>query len=176
MTVAVAGRLRVLDASAPLDYSVLSFRKSQSRSSCHLGEYGIHRIPFHFPLADRKLSPQSTRNRSLDKTERIRITMVFPPHLECVPPHLDIFCNIASDHLVSDYAGHRLLFLYVDPFNSSVFVSELPETCQNLPELEVTFTVRCCLTHCWLEGDVLRCANGERVDYSVSFTLENINN
>lgn len=36
---------------------------------------------------------------------------------------------------------------YVDPFYTSVFGSELPETCQNLPELEVTFTVRCCLTH-----------------------------
>ena len=65
---------------------------------------------------------------------------------------------------------------YVDPFYTSVFGSELPETCQNLPELEVTFTVRCCLTHYWLEGDVLRWTNGERVDYPVSFTLENINN
>ena len=41
---------------------------------------------------------------------------------------------------------------------------------------EVTFTVRCCLTHYWLEGDVLRWTNGERIDYPVSFTLENINN
>ena len=65
---------------------------------------------------------------------------------------------------------------YVDPFYTSVFGSELPETCQNLPELEVTFTVRCCLTHYWLEGDVLRWTNGERIDYPVSFTLENINN
>ena len=65
---------------------------------------------------------------------------------------------------------------YVDPFYTSVFGSELPETFQNLPELEVTFTMRCCLTHYWLEGDVLRWANGERVDYPVSFTLENINN
>ena len=65
---------------------------------------------------------------------------------------------------------------YVDPFYTSVLGSELPETCQNLPELEVTFTVRCCLTHYWLEGDVLRWTNGERVDYPVSFTLENINN
>lgn len=64
---------------------------------------------------------------------------------------------------------------YVDPFYTSVFGSELPESCQNLPELEVTFTVRCCLTHYWLEGDVLKWANGERVDYPVSFTLENIN-
>lgn len=65
---------------------------------------------------------------------------------------------------------------YVDPFYTSVFGSELPETCQNLPELEVTFTVRCCLTHYWLEGDVLRWTNGKRIDYPVSFTLENINN
>ena len=65
---------------------------------------------------------------------------------------------------------------YVDPFYTSVFGSELPETCQNLPELEVTFTVRCCLTHYWLEGDVLRWMNGERIDYPVSFTLKNINN
>lgn len=65
---------------------------------------------------------------------------------------------------------------YVDPFYTSVFGSELPETCQNLKELEITFTVRCCLTHYWLEGDALRWANGERIDYPVSFTLENINN
>ena len=31
------------------------------------------------------------------------------------------------------------------------------------------------MTHYWLEGDVLKWANGERIDYPVSFTLENIN-
>ena len=65
---------------------------------------------------------------------------------------------------------------YVDPYYTSVFGSELPESCQNLPELEVTFTVRCCLTHYRLDGDTFRRANGERIDYPVSFTLENVNN
>lgn len=65
---------------------------------------------------------------------------------------------------------------YVDPYYTSVFGSELPESCQNLPELEVTFTVRCCLTHYWLDGDTFRWANGARIDYPVSFTLENVNN
>ena len=65
---------------------------------------------------------------------------------------------------------------YVDPYYTSVFGSELPESCRNLPELEVTFTVRCCVTHYRLDGDTFRWANGERIDYPVSFTLENVNN
>ena len=65
---------------------------------------------------------------------------------------------------------------YVDPYYTSVFGSELPESCQNLPELEVTFTVRCCVTHYRLDGDTFRWADGERIDYPVSFTLENVNN
>ena len=65
---------------------------------------------------------------------------------------------------------------YVDPYYTSVFGSELPESCRNLPELEVTFTVRCCVTHYRLDGDTFRWANGARIDYPVSFTLENVNN
>ena len=64
---------------------------------------------------------------------------------------------------------------YVDPYYTSVFGSELPETCRNLPSLEITFTVRCVVTHYWLEGDVLTWMDGERTDRPVSFTLENIN-
>ena len=64
---------------------------------------------------------------------------------------------------------------YVDPYYTSVFGSELPETCKNLPSLEITFTVRCAVTHYWLDGDALTWMPGERTDYPISFTLENIN-
>lgn len=63
---------------------------------------------------------------------------------------------------------------YVDPYYTSVFGSELPESCRNLDHIEVTFTVRCCETHYWLDGDTLRWMNGARTDYPVSFTLDNV--
>ena len=63
---------------------------------------------------------------------------------------------------------------YVDPYYTSVFGPELPESCRNLDHIEVTFTVRCCETHYWLDGDNLRWMNGARTDYPVSFTLDNV--
>ena len=63
---------------------------------------------------------------------------------------------------------------YVDPYYTSVFGPELPESCRNLDHIEVTFTVRCCETHYWLDGDTLRWMNGARTDYPVSFTLDNV--
>ena len=63
---------------------------------------------------------------------------------------------------------------YVDPYYTSVFGPELPESCRNLDHIEVTFTVRCCETHYWLDGDTLRWMNGARMDYPVSFTLDNV--
>ena len=63
---------------------------------------------------------------------------------------------------------------YVDPYYTSVFGPELPESCRNLDHIEVTFTVRCCETHYWLDGDILRWMNGARTDYPVSFTLDNV--
>lgn len=64
---------------------------------------------------------------------------------------------------------------YVDPYYTSAMGTLLPESCQNLPELEVTFNVRCVVTHYWLEGDTVRWAAGERIDHPVSFTLTNCN-
>ena len=104
MTITAANRLRVSDASAPLDYSGSLFRKNPALSSAPLGEYGIRRIPFHFPLAARKPSPQSTHIRALGKNRRNRITVALLPHPGFVPPHPDIFCNNALDHLITDYA------------------------------------------------------------------------
>ena len=109
MTKVAVSRLRVSDVLDPLDYNGFLFPKSQSRSSFPLDEYGIRRILLRFPLADRKSSPQSTRIRSLDKTERIQITVVLPFHLEFPPLHPGIFCNTALDHLVSDYVANRVL-------------------------------------------------------------------
>ena len=63
---------------------------------------------------------------------------------------------------------------YVDPYYTSVFGPELPESCRNLDHIEVTFTIRCCETHYWLDGDTLRWMNGARTDYPVSFTLDNV--
>ena len=63
---------------------------------------------------------------------------------------------------------------YVDPYYTSVSGPELPESCRNLDHIEVTFTVRCCETHYWLDGDTLRWVNGARTDYPVSFTLDNV--
>ena len=109
MPITVANHRRVLDEIAQLDYNGFLFRKSQSRSSFPLGECGIRRIQFRFPLADRKSLPQSIRIRSPDKTEHIRSIAVLPFHLEFLPPHPDIFCNTALDHLISDYAVSRVL-------------------------------------------------------------------
>lgn len=63
---------------------------------------------------------------------------------------------------------------YVDPFYSSVFGTGLPESCMNLPELKITFTVRCTVTHYWLEGDTVRWVTGDILDYPVSFSIQNI--
>ena len=109
MTKAAVSRLRVSDELAQLDYNGFLFRKSLSRSSSPLGGYGIRRILFRFPLADRKSSPRQVRIRSPDKTEHIRSIAVLPFRLEFPPLHLDIFCNTALDHLVSDYAASRVL-------------------------------------------------------------------
>lgn len=43
------------------------------------------------------------------KTERIQITVVLPLHHEFLPQHPDIFCNIALDHFITDYAATRVL-------------------------------------------------------------------
>ena len=109
MPAAVAGRLRVLGGVDQLDYNGFLFRKSQFRSSLSPGEYEIRRILLHFHWADRKSSPQSIRIRSLDKTEHIRSIAVLPFHLEFSPPHPDIFCNTALDHLITGYAVRRVL-------------------------------------------------------------------
>lgn len=87
-----------------------------------------------------------------------------------------------SDHVIvngedpgfshTDPADDNGMF-YVDPYYTTAFGTLLPESCRNLPELEVTFTVRCCVTHYWLEGDTVKWANGDRIDYPVSFTLTN---
>ena len=108
MPVTVANHLRVLDVLEQLDYSGFPFWKSQSRSSFLLGEYGIRRILFHFQ-ANRRSSPQSTHIRSPDKTQHIRITALLLYLLGFVPPHPGIFCNTASDHLITDYAANRVL-------------------------------------------------------------------
>lgn len=60
---------------------------------------------------------------------------------------------------------------YVDPYYTSAFGPDLPESCQNLSELKVTFTVRCRKTHYWLEGDSVKSANGGCDDYPVNFVL-----
>ena len=109
MTKAAVSRLRVSDVLAQLDYNGFPFWKSRSRSSSPLGGYGIRRNQFHFPLADRKSSPQSIRIRSLDKTEHIRSIAGLPFHLEFPPLHPGIFCNTALDHLITDYAASRVL-------------------------------------------------------------------
>ena len=109
MTKAAVSRLCVSDVLDQLDYNGFPFRKSQPQSNFPLGGYGIRRIQFHFPLAGRKPSPQSTRIRSPDKTRRIRITVALPFHHESLPPHPGIFCNIAFDHLITDYAANCVL-------------------------------------------------------------------
>ena len=109
MLITAAGRLRVLDVLDQLDYNDSLSRKNQSRSSFPLDEYGIRRILFRFPLAGQKSSPQSTHIRSPDKTQRIRSVAVLPFHHEFLPPHPDIFCNIALNHLISAYAVSRVL-------------------------------------------------------------------
>ena len=109
MPATVANRLRVSDVLDQLDYNGFPFRKNQSRSSFLLGEYGIRRSLFRFPSTSRKPLPQSTRIRSPDKTRRIRSVAVLPFHLGFVPPHPGIFCNIALDHLITDYAASLVL-------------------------------------------------------------------
>lgn len=109
MPKAVVSRLRVSDVLDQLDYNGFPFRKNQPRSSFDLGEYGIRKILSRFPWADRKPSPQSTHIRFPDKTEHIRITAVLPLHHEFLRPHPGIFCNIALDHLITDYAASRVL-------------------------------------------------------------------
>jgi len=111
MTKVAASLLRVSDVLDPLDYNGFPFRKSQTLSSFLLGEYGIRKILSRFPLAGQKPSPQSTHIRSPGKTERIQIIVVLPLHHEALPPHPGIFCNTASDHLITNYADHRPLFL-----------------------------------------------------------------
>lgn len=64
---------------------------------------------------------------------------------------------------------------YVDPYYTSAFGPDLPASCQNLPELTVTFTVRCAVTHYWLDGNSVRWADGDRLDYPISFTIPNVN-
>ena len=109
MTKAAVSRLRVSDVLAQLDYNGFPFWKSRSRSSFPLGEYGIRKNLSCFPLAGQKPSPQSTRILFLDKAERIRSVAVLPFHHESLLPHPDIFCKIALDHLISDYAASRVL-------------------------------------------------------------------
>lgn len=65
---------------------------------------------------------------------------------------------------------------YVDPYYTSAFGPDLPESCQNLPELTVTFTVRCAVTHYWLEGDTVQWAVDDILDYPISFTIPHTNN
>ena len=108
MPATVANRLHVSDAPDPLDYNGFPFQKSQSRNSFPHSEYGIQRNLFLFQ-ANRKPSPQSTHIRSPDKTEHIQITAVHPRHHEFLPPHPDIFCNNALNHLISDYAASLVL-------------------------------------------------------------------
>ena len=108
MTKAAVSRLRVSDVLAQLDYNGFPFWKSRSRSNFPLGEYGIQRILFYFQT-NRRSSPQSTRIRSPDKTQHIRLVAVLPLHHEFLPPHPGIFCNTALDHLISDYAASRVL-------------------------------------------------------------------
>lgn len=64
---------------------------------------------------------------------------------------------------------------YVDPYYTSVFGEELPDSCKNLPELEITFTVRRYSTYYWLEGDSIKWVTGEVEDYPISFTIVNPN-
>lgn len=64
---------------------------------------------------------------------------------------------------------------YVDPYYTSVFGEELPDSCKNLSELEITFTVRRYSTYYWLEGDSIKWATGEVEDYPISFTIVNPN-
>ena len=104
-----ASRLRVSDVTDRLDYNDSLSRKSQSRNNFPLGEYGIRRILFHFLLASRKPSSQSTHIRSPDKTQRIRSVAVRSFHLGFLPPHPGIFCDTALDHLITDYAACRVL-------------------------------------------------------------------
>lgn len=109
MTKAAVSHLRVSDVLAQLDYNGFPFWKSRSRSNFPLGEYGIRRILFHFLWAGQKFSPQSTCIRFPDKTERIQSVAVLPLHHEFLPQHPDIFCNIALDHFITDYAATRVL-------------------------------------------------------------------
>lgn len=74
----------------------------------------------------------------------------------------------------SDPADNDGVF-FVDPFYTSVFGSELPESVKNLPEVEITFTIRCAETHYWMEGDTIQWTIGEVPDYPVSFVLPNVN-
>lgn len=64
---------------------------------------------------------------------------------------------------------------YVDPYYTSVFGEELPDSCKNLPELEIGFTVRRFTKYYWLEGDSIQWAVGDIEDYPISFTIVNPN-
>ena len=62
---------------------------------------------------------------------------------------------------------------YVDPYYTSVFGPELPESCRNLPEITVTLNYCVQPVLYVLEGDSMSCATAPIQRYPVNITIQN---